>query len=149
MRLSQHSRGRAPVRWSLGANPLVSPGSLFQTIPDEVSAGRPWVPRMQEECTFRACHRCYRRAAEKAWLSLDGIVNGDIPPTAAGAYSFHYMQQRPVCKASVVANLGYRAVPLVSSAPKRPYFGLFCGVTLLTVPCHSLADSSLRSPSST
>lgn len=114
MHSSRHNRGRAPVRWSLGANPLVSAGSLFQTIPDEISTGRPWVPRMREECTFKACHHCYRRAAEKAWLSLDGIVNGDIPPTAASAYSFHYMQQRPVCNASVVANLGCRAVPLVS-----------------------------------
>jgi hypothetical protein len=73
---------------------------------------------MQQECQFKACHHCYRRAAEKAWLSLDGIVNGDIPPTAASAYSFHYMQQRPICNASVVSNLGYRAVPLVSFALK-------------------------------
>ncbi|OIW34111.1 hypothetical protein CONLIGDRAFT_557246, partial [Coniochaeta ligniaria NRRL 30616] len=87
--------------------------NLFDTMPDEDPTETPWVPVMQYECQYKACHHCYRRAAEKSWLSLDGIVNGDIPPTAAGAYSFHYMQQRPICDASVVSNLGYRAVPLV------------------------------------
>jgi len=114
LRSPQHNRGRAPVRWSLGANPSVFAGNLFETIPNEASPGKPWVPRMREECTFKACHHCYRRAAEKAWLSLDGVINGDIPPTAATAYAFHSFQDRPVCKASVLAEIGYRAVPLVS-----------------------------------
>jgi hypothetical protein len=102
---------------------------------------------MQEECSFKACHHCYRRAAEKAWLSLDGIVNGDIPPTAASAYSFHYMQQRPVCSASVVSNLGYRAVPLVSL--QDTYMPLLDSVVLADGLYYSLVDSGPRNPSLT
>lgn len=122
MRSPQYNRGRALFRHSFGPNPLVPSRDLFETVPVEESTDSPWVPTLQQECRFKACHHCYRRAAEKAWLSLDGIVNGDIPPTAAGAYSFHYMQQRPVCDALVVSNLGCRAVPMVSLYSKMIMF---------------------------
>ena len=60
------------------------------------------------------CRACYRAAKDKAWVSLDGIVEGDISPTVATAYSFVHVGERPVCNAEVVGSLGYRAVPLVS-----------------------------------
>ncbi|KAB5570852.1 hypothetical protein GE09DRAFT_1055628 [Coniochaeta sp. 2T2.1] len=73
---------------------------------------RPWVPPRHDECKFMVCSACYRAAKDKSWVSLDGIVEGDIPPTVATAYSFVYMKERPVCIAEVVGRLGYRAVPL-------------------------------------
>lgn len=106
--------GRAPLWSSLGSNTLQSSTSLFETQPGKSSNERPWVPPPHHHCQFKVCHRCYRGAAEKSWLSLDGIVNGDISPTAATGYAFSYMKERPICDVSVVNSLGYRAVPLVS-----------------------------------
>ncbi|KAK6822927.1 hypothetical protein PG987_014472 [Apiospora arundinis] len=47
----------------------------------------------------------------RASLSLDGIVKGDIPPTAISGFGFHLQGSRPLVDAEVVQNIGYRAVP--------------------------------------
>ncbi|KAI8951970.1 hypothetical protein F4801DRAFT_247342 [Xylaria longipes] len=68
---------------------------------------KPWVPR--EECQATYCHRCRPSFAPRSFLSLDGIVNGDIPPTAAIGFGF---ATRPIADARIVRNIGLRAVPL-------------------------------------
>ncbi|KAK8123934.1 hypothetical protein PG999_003852 [Apiospora kogelbergensis] len=47
----------------------------------------------------------------RASLSLDGIVKGDIPPTAITGFGFHLQGTRPLLDARIVRNIGYRAVP--------------------------------------
>lgn len=52
---------------------------------------------------------------ERAYLSLDGILDGDIPATAATGYGFHLHGGRPLADPNIVKELGTRAVPLVST----------------------------------
>lgn len=81
-----------------------------------------------EECQYKLCPTCHKNGRDKSWLSLDGIANGDIPPTAATAFSFSYMRERPLLDPNVVKNLGYRAVPIVraSSLPLPTPFRQVC-----------------------
>ncbi|KAI0460328.1 hypothetical protein F5B21DRAFT_590 [Xylaria acuta] len=70
---------------------------------------KPWVPRIEDECQAKYCHRCRPSFGGRSFLSLDGIANGDIPPTAATAFGF---RTRPITDARLVRNIGLRAVPL-------------------------------------
>ena len=51
--------------------------------------------------------------AERAYLNLNSIVNGDIPLTAAYGFGFHLSKPngRPVMDAEIVKNLGLRPDP--------------------------------------
>ncbi|KAJ0168406.1 hypothetical protein CTA2_6412 [Colletotrichum tanaceti] len=68
----------------------------------------PWVPRAKDECVYKICPYCRPGGADRAYISLDGVVEGNIPATAATGYGFHLFRQRPVCSSSLVANLGLR-----------------------------------------
>jgi hypothetical protein len=74
---------------------------------------RPWVPRESSHCRYVVCHRCNRKEAERGWVSLDGVLNGDIAPSLATGLAFSLQGSRPVADAIVVARMGLRAVPLV------------------------------------
>lgn len=45
---------------------------------------------------------------DRTWLSIDGIVNGDLPATAITGYGFQFARKRPVSDVRVVRNLGLR-----------------------------------------
>ncbi len=77
-------------------------------------ATKPWVPSDDDVCGFQACHYCRMPFAERAFLSLNGVANGDIPATAAVGYGFHHAGERPLASPELVENLGLRPVPLVS-----------------------------------
>ncbi|RYO82184.1 hypothetical protein DL766_004581 [Monosporascus sp. MC13-8B] len=72
---------------------------------------RPWIPDYADECQFKCCHRCRPSLEGRAYLSLDGILKDDIPPTAATGFGFHHAGARPVIDADIVKEIGYRAVP--------------------------------------
>lgn len=96
-----------------------SPSRMFRAFargPGQPVDEKPWVPDLREECEYKICHTCYRGGIEKAWLSLNAVVNGEIPPTAATAWTFQYMQQRPVSDSEVIKSIGCRAVPMVRLA---------------------------------
>lgn len=71
----------------------------------------PWVVDENKECQYKVCHYCHRIGEDKSWVSLNGVVNGDILPTVATGYSFSYTQSRPLVDAEVAKNLGCRPVP--------------------------------------
>ncbi|RYP58104.1 hypothetical protein DL769_009108 [Monosporascus sp. CRB-8-3] len=71
----------------------------------------PWIPDYAEECQFKCCHRCRPSLEGRTYLSLDGILKDDIPPTAATGFGFHHAGARPVIDADIVKEIGYRAVP--------------------------------------
>lgn len=75
---------------------------------------KPWLCSPQEECQYRVCQNCRPSYADRAFLSLNAVANGEVPPTAAAGYSFHLLGQRPVIDASILLNIGCRPVPLVS-----------------------------------
>jgi hypothetical protein len=71
----------------------------------------PWAPA--NECQHKVCQDCHSIGKDKSWLSLNGVLNGDIPPQATTGFSFSHIGVRPEADAEVVSNIGCRAVPLV------------------------------------
>ncbi|KAK8108468.1 hypothetical protein PG984_014269 [Apiospora sp. TS-2023a] len=78
---------------------------------------KPWVVSEAQECQFKCCHACRPTCEQRASLSLDGVVKGDIPPTAISGFGFHLQGSRPISDAGIVQNLGYRAVPWPNALP--------------------------------
>ncbi|KAL6815094.1 hypothetical protein J3E69DRAFT_375579 [Trichoderma sp. SZMC 28015] len=78
---------------------------------------KPWLCTPQEECQYRVCQSCRPACADRAFLSLNAVADGEVPPTAAAGYSFHLLGQRPVVDANVLTNIGCRPVPLPHSSP--------------------------------
>lgn len=75
------------------------------------SAGeRPYLVGQAEECKTVLCPRCGRggMGEDLAWLSLDGVLKGDIPATAVVGYGFRALGGRAVADAHVVKNVGLR-----------------------------------------
>ncbi|EQB47486.1 hypothetical protein CGLO_13358 [Colletotrichum gloeosporioides Cg-14] len=79
-------------------------------------SAKPWVPNPREGCKYRICPCCRPGGADRAYLSLDSIANGDVPATAATGWGFHHFGRRPICHPEVVANLGLRS-QTASTAP--------------------------------
>jgi hypothetical protein len=80
-----------------------------------LSKKKPWVPDDEKECQFKCCHACRPSCELRAHLSLNGILRGEIPPTAAIGFGFHLTGTRPVNPADVVRNIGLRPVPWVGA----------------------------------
>ncbi|KXJ94652.1 hypothetical protein Micbo1qcDRAFT_173433 [Microdochium bolleyi] len=93
---------------------------------DPTASSKPWVPDEVNECQMRFCHRCRPTCATRATLSIDGILHDDIPPTAAVGFGFHLQGTRPVVSANIVRNIGFRAVPWLSSPNMKPPPALDC-----------------------
>ncbi|KAL2136352.1 hypothetical protein VTI74DRAFT_4184 [Chaetomium olivicolor] len=79
--------------------------------------GMPWMPDERYECQFKVCQRCYYIGKDKSFVSLDGVLNGDVLPTVATGFSFSFMGIRPIADANVVQNLGCRAISLPRNHP--------------------------------
>ncbi|KAI3343990.1 hypothetical protein F4824DRAFT_494246 [Ustulina deusta] len=89
-------------------NSLKPPPGFSYSAPTDM---KPWVPRDDEECQAKYCHHCRPSCELRSYLSLDGIINGEIPPTAATGFGFHRIRTRPVVNASVMREIGLRPVP--------------------------------------
>lgn len=77
------------------------------------SGKKPWVPDQADECQYKCCHRCRPALLGRSYLSLNGIVEGEIPTTAVTGFGFHHAGARPVMDVDIVKNLGCRSVPWV------------------------------------
>ncbi|XXH04826.1 hypothetical protein Hte_011248 [Hypoxylon texense] len=87
-----------------------------------IKSTKPWVPPESEECRFRCCRTCRPSAEWRSFLSLDAIVDGEMPPAAATGFGFHRIGARPVIDADRLKDIGLRAVPWprsssISTAP--------------------------------
>ncbi|KAI1410117.1 hypothetical protein F5Y13DRAFT_202494 [Hypoxylon sp. FL1857] len=78
---------------------------------------KPWVPDEVDECQFKCCPRCRPSAETRSYPSLDGIVNGDIPPSAAVGFDFQ-RSGRIVIHPDRLKDIGLRAVPWPGAAAK-------------------------------
>lgn len=96
---------------SSGPHALVPPPGLG--FPEVKS--RPWVTEEQDECQFKCCAKCRPLSAQRSYLSLDAIMSGECPSTAATGFGFHLQGSRPVIDARTLRNIGYRPVPWVST----------------------------------
>jgi len=70
---------------------------------------KPWLPF--KECQFKCCHTCRPTLGERAYLSLNGIANGDIPATATIGFGFHLQKRRPVTSVDIIKTIGLRTPP--------------------------------------
>lgn len=79
---------------------------------------KPFLMPQNEECKTALCPRCGRAGAgeQQSFLSLDGVLKGDIPPSAAVGFGFRALGGRPVANANIVRNLGLRD-PRTGSLP--------------------------------
>ncbi|KAI1384865.1 uncharacterized protein F4822DRAFT_433404 [Hypoxylon trugodes] len=103
---------------------------------DHLRRTKPWVPSEADECKYKCCQRCRPSAEWRSYLSLDGIVNGDVPPTAATGFSF-YRTGRPVIHPDRLKNIGLRAVPW-PRARKNSHVSSLSSLTSLN--CSSISD---------
>ncbi|KAL1871422.1 hypothetical protein Daus18300_004789 [Diaporthe australafricana] len=73
---------------------------------------RPFLKNEMQECKQTLCPACGKgmMGEEVSFLDLDGILKGDIPPTAALGFGFR-KHGRPIVDAKVVRNMGLRKVP--------------------------------------
>ncbi|RDA86254.1 hypothetical protein CP532_5111 [Ophiocordyceps camponoti-leonardi (nom. inval.)] len=99
--------------------------TAFEGAPSPFEPRNPWVPTFTEYCRYRVCPRCRPGLADRAFLSLNAVANGDIPPTAAVGYGFHIMGERPVFDAELVKTIGTGAFMKAGKAgpqktPKTP-----------------------------
>ena len=78
---------------------------------------KPWLPAKGGECQFKCCHFCRPTLVDRSFLSLNGIANGDIPPTAITGFGFHLQKKRPIGLVKHVLNLGLRP----SAPPVSPH----------------------------
>ncbi|KAJ4392040.1 hypothetical protein N0V93_005661 [Gnomoniopsis smithogilvyi] len=71
---------------------------------------KPFLMPQIEECRTSLCPRCGRAGAgeQQSFLNLDGVLKGDIPPSAAVGFGFRALGGRPVANANIVRNLGLR-----------------------------------------
>lgn len=71
---------------------------------------KPYLERPRDECKITLCSACGRAGAgeDMSFLSIDGVLKGDIPPSAAVGYGFRGIGGRPVANTNTVKNLGRR-----------------------------------------
>jgi hypothetical protein len=82
-----------------------SPPSGFEaSLNDNPSAGR-WIYDVEAECHYKICPRCRPICADRAFLSLNAVANGEIPPTAAAGFGFEPVHGRPVIAKVVIKHI--------------------------------------------
>ncbi|KAL8417629.1 hypothetical protein RB594_001332 [Gaeumannomyces avenae] len=89
--------------------PRTAPGILrrrMDSIVDTFLGEAPWVPQERDECRLSVCRQCRPYYSERCFLSLGGIADGDVPPTAAVGFGFHVDESRPVIDVAVARRLG-------------------------------------------
>lgn len=75
------------------------------------SCDRAFLKNETQECKQTLCPPCGKgmMGQEVAFLDLDGVLRGDIPPTVALGYGFR-KYGRPIADANTVRNIGLRKV---------------------------------------
>ncbi|KFY30275.1 hypothetical protein V494_08203 [Pseudogymnoascus sp. VKM F-4513 (FW-928)] len=87
---------------------VLNPFSIFGDAYDETKL---WVPKANDECQFKVCHRCRQACGERSFLSLDAIANDEIPMTAVAGFGFNILGKRPVVQRKHAINYGLRPDP--------------------------------------
>ncbi|QPC60225.1 hypothetical protein HYE67_002456 [Fusarium culmorum] len=64
-----------------------------------------WAYGENKDCQYKVCPRCRPVCADRAFLSLDAVANGEIPPTAAAGFGFEALGGRPVIDKDVIKSI--------------------------------------------
>lgn len=105
-----------PTAW---VHDLSSPFAISTTLADS-GQKKSWLPT--HECQFKCCHTCRPGLAERNYLSLNAVANGELPATAITGFGFHYQRKRPVALVKHARNLGLRSNPPRSTVSLQPAF---------------------------
>ncbi|KAI1375862.1 hypothetical protein F4677DRAFT_446023 [Hypoxylon crocopeplum] len=117
---------------------------------DDLRSKKPWVPSEWDECQFKCCQTCRPSAEGRSYLSLDGIVKGDIPSTEAVSFGFHRVgTTRPIIHPDRVKNIGTTAVPWPRVYPSLPMPHVPCWNYLSLISEHRSKAVQVRSIEST
>lgn len=57
------------------------------------------------ECQYKICPGCRPVCADRAFLSLNAVADGEIPPTAAAGFGFEPLGGRPVIEQNLVRSI--------------------------------------------
>ena len=114
-------------------NPLFPNPDIIPQTPSTTKSSKPWLPLRGGECQFKVCQSCRPTCDIRAYLSLNGIANGDIPATAITGFGFNLIRKRPVALVKYVKNLGLRKNP----PPVSQSHSNQCIVSLLQRPPRS------------
>ncbi|KAF4988398.1 hypothetical protein FGRMN_9781 [Fusarium graminum] len=94
----------------------VLPSSDFEAPLDEHSSTGRCASYDSDECQYKICPRCRPICADRAFLSLNAVANGEIPPTAAAGFGFESLQGRPVIAKDVIKCIDeHRPKPQIGS----------------------------------
>ncbi|KAE9370370.1 hypothetical protein N431DRAFT_509478 [Stipitochalara longipes BDJ] len=100
-------------------NPLFPNPDIIPQTPSTPKSSKPWLPLREGECQFKVCQSCRPTCEIRSYLSLNGIANNDIPPTAITGFGFNLAKKRPVALVKYVKNLGLRKNPPPRPPPPR------------------------------
>jgi hypothetical protein len=79
-----------------------NPAPGFGAHMDDDADTEQWKRDDKKNCQYRVCPRCRPVCVDRAFLSLDAVANGEIPPTAAAGSGFEALGGRPVIKKVVI-----------------------------------------------
>lgn len=106
-----------------------------------------WVPKPNEECQFKVCHRCRQACGERSYLSLDAIANDEIPMTAVSGFGFNLLGKRPVVPRKFAINYGLRPDPRPQMVFRPVAKGKGLGINIVKTPHDHLSEQVSIQPS--
>ena len=121
----------------------------FSILDGDISdATKLWVPKPNEECQFKVCHRCRHACMERSFLSLDAIANNEIPMTAVSGFGFNLLGKRPVVSRKCAINYGLRPDPRPQTVSRAVSSGKGLGIAIVKASPDQLSKqtSTTRSP---
>ncbi|OBU00196.1 hypothetical protein VE01_01848 [Pseudogymnoascus verrucosus] len=116
---------------------VLSPYSDLGNASDE---SKLWVPKPNEECQFKVCHRCRQACGERSFLSLDAIANDEIPMTAISGFGFNILGKRPVVPRKCAINYGLRPDPRPQMVFRPVAKGKGLGINIVKTPHDQLSE---------
>ncbi|RMJ16137.1 hypothetical protein CDV36_004187 [Fusarium kuroshium] len=86
-----------------------SPG--FESYTNDSIYTRQWSCGEPEICQYRVCPWCRPAVADRAFLDMGAIADGEIPVTAAIGLGFEEIGGKPIVSSEVVKRIGQRGPP--------------------------------------
>ncbi|RSL47148.1 hypothetical protein CEP54_013529 [Fusarium duplospermum] len=86
-----------------------SPG--FESSTNDSIYARQWSCGEPEICQYRVCPWCRPAVADRAFLDMGAIADGEIPVTAAIGLGFEEIGGKPIVSSEVVKRIGQRGPP--------------------------------------
>lgn len=119
----------------------------YSDLGDASDESKLWVPKPNEECQFKVCHRCRQACGERSFLSLDAIANDEIPMTAVSGFGFNILGKRPVVPRKFAVNYGLRPDPRPQMVFRPVAKGKGLGINIVKTPHDQLSEQVLTQPS--